>query len=103
MDKITKKQEKIYTKLFIQIEPFAVMLFEPILFAFGMFILFERFRSIIEIASTNPQYNLYQLINRDIEMNILPYVVFFILICLAEKKAQDLRRIGKFFEKFVCF
>ena len=63
-------------------EMFSTLILDPLLFAFVVYILFERIRSIIEFTSANPQYSFYQAINRDMEMNLLPYIAFFVVLFL---------------------
>lgn len=64
------------------LEYFTIIFIEPILFAFVLFLLFERLKTVMDYTSTYPEYSFLQLINADIKMNEWFYVAFVIVFAL---------------------
>ncbi|MFA5064458.1 MAG: hypothetical protein WC566_03230 [Dehalococcoidia bacterium] len=80
-------------------ETFYLLLFEPLFFGFTLFFLFNRFEFLIDYSREHPQYSLYELINKDMEMTPIIYIAFLIcfVIWMAGKailyrKAKDEHR-----------
>jgi len=72
---------------------FVDVILDPLLFAFGIFILFARIQNIIDYLTTNPPYSFWTLLEIDIRMNPGIYIGFFAVYLLwAISKAIRYRR-----------
>ncbi len=63
-------------------EAFYLLLFEPLFFGFTLFLLYNRFEFLIDYSRQFPQYSLYKLINKDIGMNPVIYIVFLVAFAI---------------------
>lgn len=60
-------------------EYFSIVWFEPILFAFVIFVLFERIKDFMDYSTLHPGYCFLKLLNTDIKMHQEFYVVFLVI------------------------
>ena len=73
-----KKNSRISTKQNIEAlwDSFVGAILEPLLFAFGLFILFARIQNIIDYITSNPVYSFWAVLETDMHLNPEIYIGF---------------------------
>jgi hypothetical protein len=63
-------------------DAFSVLILDPLLFTFVVFLIFTRIQAMVEYSYTFPQYSAWQLVDLDIASHKLLYIGFFIVFFL---------------------
>ena len=80
-ENMTKYQRSKETFLSL-FDSFAMLLLGPVLFAFVIFLLFTRIKTIIDYTTAVPEYSFWKIFNLDMAQNPLLYIVFFTVAVL---------------------